>query len=345
MYFKVTTARALIALLFLLSLSCSEKKDGEEFCNLSPELILDTEVIDEGNTALNAAALLGTSLELNENSKVPEVPRLYDVVYCSSPLTGYQIVPESDQCGIAAFRDCVSGESTLDRKDCSKGGFEMSEYRVHLEALNAPSLPYCPSDWDNFLGSKSSELVKHFDYFGNRSGSFVNATTSKDVVGWDANIRLSPTAGKKYGIKLSQSTNGTALKIHGARIQSDDNWDQTFSSENLTISQSPYNPMEYSVNSRSQEITVQENNWRYTAKIAVLALTWDFSSDGCGCIPTSGQLTTTYSGSRSGKEVITFHSGKANSSKLHCGFYELQEYAEDGTRKSKPKSGRLNYCL
>lgn len=348
MYFKVTTVRALTALLFLLSLSCSSSKEEYlERCADVTGAALEFDPVEfeiaEGIPALNAAALLGTSLALNENSRVPRVSRHYNYPICSDgkleKVEGVP-VPETEPCGIAAFNSCGSGVSLLDERDCTMGAFEMTNYSVRLETLNAGSLPYCPMDWDHFLTSNSSLLVKHFNYSGQRGFAYIAATTSGDVAGWDYRVQLSPTSAGKYGIKLAQSTSGRALKIHGARIKSFKYWDQTFSSENLKISAAASNPMKFIVDSGSQEIAIQENYERYTAKLSVSGLTWDLS--GCGCIPESGQITTHYSGSRSGIEVITFEDESESGS---CGSYKLEEFTADGHSKGEPRFGTLNYCL
>jgi hypothetical protein len=340
MYFKVTTARALTALLFLLSLSCSKQEPLIEQCEASAYPLEDlvAQDIASGHPALNAAALLGSSLELNENVHVHDVPAFYGYYDCKDQRMKKQQISELEPCGFAAFNSCGEGVSSLDVTDCGKGALGMYSYTVRLETLNASSLPYCPVNWEDFLANSASTLVKHFDYTANRGYNAVEATTYGDLGGWDATVSLSPTSAERYGIKLTQSISGKKLKIHGARIKSYGIWDQTFSSESLKLSANPTYPAKFTVDSGNQEVAVQENIGRFTAKLSVSGLTYDLKN--CGCIPESGQIKARFYGNRSGTEVITFEAGPNS-----CGKYKLEQIKDDGSLKGPAKFGTLNYCL
>jgi|GEM_PF-5116047 len=325
-----------VLLTLVLSAACSKDQPMDPLCSGLSRL---PEEFQTGNPTLNVAAVLGTALELGENfypSRETYRERYASTNGCypSAAEYYYDLWPQS-----VRFGECTSGVANASNQIGRTNGIMVERSVGQLSYSNSSQAAFCPQSWEHFLQSPQSNVVRQLKYRGTGPGSLgqpvpVNASTGREIGGWDPQVTLTPSSGYNYGIKISTTPQGAVLKIHGANYRTP-NWDHTISSGDLSVKINPSDSSKVVVHSGDQAITVQENIGYYTAKAKATDLSWDFSSSGCGCLPTSGKIETVFSGNVTGRETLTF-SG--------CGTYELQRKDEKGNL-AYMSHGKLNYCL
>jgi hypothetical protein len=218
--------------------------------------------------------------------------------------------------------------------------------------------------------------LRSFSYSGTTpTGNSISATTGPRLSGWDSSVSILPfSTGEhwqdtQYGILLKESSaTGEVVHIYGAQYIVDkpqsqtsalmewllpearadvapppanpslEVWNETLTSDDLTLTMSGVSGSKTVLDSGSGFVTVQQNTARFTSKSSITALTWDHSASGCGCFPISGTISTTFTGSKTGSEVATFDQST-------CGSYTLQQTDTSGKPVGVPVTGTLSYCM
>jgi hypothetical protein len=89
---------------------------------------------------------------------------------------------------------------------------------------------------------------------------------------------------------------------------------------------------------------VQHNLAKWTGKSILTSVTYNHGvANYCGCFPVSGTINTTYSGSKTGYEQMTFTYGTTGT----CGSYNVQSCTDAtcATLTGAVTAGTLDYCL
>jgi hypothetical protein len=300
--------------------------------------LVASEEFENGNPTLTVAAALGTALELGEDfqpSKETYLGGNPSYHQCGMSLVEYydDIWPQS-----VRFDECNSGAAHAFLPYGRTNGIMMQQYEGQLSYFNSSQEASCPQSWRHFLRSPQSSVVRQFRYLGTGPAAqepiSLNASTGVEISGWDPAVTLTPTLGKNYGFNILTNGRGAILKIHGANYQTP-NWNHTVSSGDLRVKINSPDGSKVVLNSDDQVVIVQENVRRFTAKAKVTNLSWDYSETGCGCLPKSGKIETSFSGEETGREIFTF-SG--------CGIYEVKRLDAKGNLQYT-SGGKLNYCL
>lgn len=202
---------------------------------------------------------------------------------------------------------CSSGDLTLTYDDCSFAHSSATWSGTQTIAFS----PSCPTTMTVAqLMSSGITLTRTFGTGTTETNASGEVTTIDTTTAASSGYNSSVTVSGE-GEQAVWSASGRTLQILGLHLTGSGNekYDHTINSTALTVSG-------YGTNRALSNgtVTVQHNLAKYTAVVTISNLAWGLAN--C-CHPTSGSFSTSYSGSVSGTETLTF-------SDTSCGAASLQ---------------------
>jgi hypothetical protein len=200
----------------------------------------------------------------------------------------------------------VLGTSTL--ASCANGKLTLTLNSCQYERLNKSfAKPVWTGSKDLDFGATCPKRLADITMVTRTVGDNTTRTGADGVVlsidtstpsGYDSQISPQPSG----GTAISRSTASRAIDIMGVHYIAQKGttklWDHTLS----TASPLAITLEKDGSRSVSGTVVLQHNLAKYTAKAELSNVVFDFAK--CGCLPVSGTITTTLSGSRTGTEML-----------------------------------------
>lgn len=216
---------------------------------------------------------------------------------------------------VSNLNSCQSGKLILNYESCH---FKRPNGKYYLTQWNGGQVidfdnsgSVCPDTVSN-IWEKNFRLTRTFNQGTSHTfpNGFEVSINTSDPSGFDSQISPSPAGGAV--VQFKDGNGDRTIDIKGIHLIAQKKgrtlWNHTISTQE---------PLEVQVDDQKRTLSgtvlVQHNLAKYTAKVEFKEVKYDLSQ--CGCHPISGELSVSFSGSRTGDETLVFNG---------CGFGNLK---------------------